>query len=262
MDYYQILGVKYTATHDEIKRAYRRLAVQFHPDKNKEPSAENIFKEINEAYDVLGDPSKKSLYDLKFSSPFTASSGPAEPPRHRDPAYRPNRPRASRSRKQDRLTELMAEYMPFLIRITYGCLAFSAVLLFDFILPAKIEDEKIVETQFRRFYGHRRGATYGVVITSGDHRIDINAEFSNHFVKGRDIVVQSSPLFDIPTRIESEGFAVRLRKSIYGNFIFAPVGLLFFSGLAIYFRKNVRHGFNFGITSILFLILTVAFLNL
>jgi hypothetical protein len=258
MDYYQILGVKYTATHDEIKRAYRRLAVKFHPDKNRDPGAENIFKEINEAYDVLGDPSKKSLYDLKFYSPFTA---PPDPPRHRDPAYRPNRPRTGRTRKRDRLTELMAEYMPFIIKITYGCLAFSAVLLFDFMLPAKIEDEKIVETQFRRFQG-RRGTTYGVVITSGNHRIDINAEFSNHFVKGRDIVVHSSRLFDIPTQIESGGFAVRLRKSIYGNFLFAPVGLLIFSGLAIYFRKNVRHGFNFGITSILFLLLTVAFLNL
>jgi len=62
-DYYEVLGVPRNATDEEIKRAFRKLAFQYHPDRNKEPGAEEKFKEINEAYQVLSDPEKRSRYD-------------------------------------------------------------------------------------------------------------------------------------------------------------------------------------------------------
>jgi len=62
-DYYQILGTTKGATDDEIKKAYRKMALKYHPDKNKAPGAEEKFKEIAEAYDVLSDPKKKEVYD-------------------------------------------------------------------------------------------------------------------------------------------------------------------------------------------------------
>ena len=62
-DYYEVLGVPRTADAEEIKRAFRRLARQYHPDVNKSPEAEAIFKEINEAYEVLSDEQKRALYD-------------------------------------------------------------------------------------------------------------------------------------------------------------------------------------------------------
>jgi curved DNA-binding protein len=81
-DYYQILGVPKNATSDEIKKAYRKLAMQYHPDRNpgKEKWANDKFKEINEAYAILGDPEKRGQYDQFgtignagdiFGSPFT-----------------------------------------------------------------------------------------------------------------------------------------------------------------------------------------------
>ena len=62
-DFYEILGVPRTATQDEIQRAYRKLARQHHPDVNKDPAAEDRFKEISEAYDVLSDPQTRRRYD-------------------------------------------------------------------------------------------------------------------------------------------------------------------------------------------------------
>ena len=63
-DYYEILGVSRNATKEEIKRAYRRLALKYHPDRNKSPEAEEKFKEISEAYAVLSDDEKRRQYDL------------------------------------------------------------------------------------------------------------------------------------------------------------------------------------------------------
>ena len=62
-DYYDILGVSKNASEDDLKKAFRKLAFQYHPDRNKEASAEEKFKEINEAYQVLSDPEKRSQYD-------------------------------------------------------------------------------------------------------------------------------------------------------------------------------------------------------
>src|SRR5512136_1867250 len=70
-DYYEVLGLKKGASADEIKKAYRKLAVKYHPDKNPgDKAAEDRFKEINEAYAVLSDPQKKAQYDQFGASGF------------------------------------------------------------------------------------------------------------------------------------------------------------------------------------------------
>src|SRR6266699_5054617 len=62
-DYYKTLGVPKNASTEDVKKAYRKLARQYHPDVNKKPDAEKKFKEINEANEVLSDPEKRKRYD-------------------------------------------------------------------------------------------------------------------------------------------------------------------------------------------------------
>ena len=74
-DYYEVLGVKKDASDEEIKRAFRKLAKQYHPDVNKEPGADEKFKEIGEAYSVLSDPNKRSQYDQFGHAAFQNGAG-------------------------------------------------------------------------------------------------------------------------------------------------------------------------------------------
>jgi len=76
-DYYEVLGLGRGAAEDEIKKAYRRLAVQYHPDRNPgDKQSEERFKEINEAYQVLSDPEKRAQYDRFGHSAFQGQQGP------------------------------------------------------------------------------------------------------------------------------------------------------------------------------------------
>src|SRR5580704_8550522 len=74
-DYYDILGVSKTASADEIKRAYRKLALQYHPDRNKTKEAEEKFKEVTKAYEVLSNEEKRKSYDQFGAAAFEQGAG-------------------------------------------------------------------------------------------------------------------------------------------------------------------------------------------
>lgn len=79
-DYYEILGLTKSASSAEIKAAYRKLALQWHPDRNKAANANEKFKEINEAYAVLSDPKKKETYDQLGHAAFQPGAGAGQGP--------------------------------------------------------------------------------------------------------------------------------------------------------------------------------------
>lgn len=74
-DYYKLLGVEKGATAEQIKKAYRKLALQYHPDRNKSPDAAEKFKEVTKAYEVLSDPKKRQAYDQFGAGAFEGGTG-------------------------------------------------------------------------------------------------------------------------------------------------------------------------------------------
>ena len=75
-DFYEVLGVSKGASQDEIKKAYRKKAVQFHPDKNPDDkTAEDKFKEVGEAFEILSDDQKRAAYCLLYTSPSPRDRG-------------------------------------------------------------------------------------------------------------------------------------------------------------------------------------------
>ena len=254
MTYYDILGVTRSATASEIKRAYRKLAVRYHPDKNPDPAAEQLFKLINEAYEVLGDPPKRSRYDLELSGPVQVLESVPPPPRHRDPAYRPRRPRPRRKSESERLREMMAKYLPYTARISMFCFGLCILLAIDYLWPRQQVNDRIEFATQRRDYRRSGSITWWVIHTSGDLTIEIPYERSNQFLPGEQVLVHRSTFFKVPVQVDAKRASVPLGSNIYGNFIFAPIVLLIISGLGVAARRDVDYGFNLGVaTFVLFM---------
>lgn len=85
MNHYQLLGVRPTASKDEIKKAYHKLALKYHPDKNRASNAQDKFRAINEAYEVLKDDQKREVYD-RFD--LTQTKSRSHDPQHRRHRYK------------------------------------------------------------------------------------------------------------------------------------------------------------------------------
>ncbi len=135
LDPYQVLGCAKTATKEELTRAYRKLALQFHPDKNKDPEAVEKFKLVNEAYSLLGDSEKRSLFDRGAVGTFMSTFGGANEPstkKHKVPTTAEEREDAETLRK---LEEAQLNYEYSQVKGHIGRLAKTlAAVIFTFFL--------------------------------------------------------------------------------------------------------------------------------
>lgn len=250
-DYYGILGVPRSAHIADIKRAYRRLAIQYHPDKNPDPSAEAIFKEINEAYDVLGDPEKKSTYDWKLQNPLSEVLLETQPPPHRDPAYRKRRrPPANYKSEGQRIRELMQQYLPRALWVCRVGLLVSVLFMVDYVLPYRAHSEKVVDAY--KVQG-RRGFSHYIIITETGKRIKI---YETAFAPNEVITYETTLVYSTVMNISVKRIELALGYVYRGLSIF-PLGLFLTSLLAIIFRKSIEFSFNASIVAGLMLIISL-----
>jgi curved DNA-binding protein CbpA len=259
MEYYRILGVSPSASAAEIKRAFRKLAIAYHPDKNPDPEAEVLFKQINAAYDVLGDSAKRQRYDTQQQYPSIDFEPVQTKPAHRDPAYRTGNQRVYRKGARESLREQMAEYLPWAQKALLFCFAISVSLLIDFLWPKATTNETIEEVAVRRTSSRNYSTTTWFIQTDTGRQINLPIEAKTLFALGSRVQLNTSFFFDIPVSIQVPEKEVMIRKSIYGNFVFAPLALLIVSAVGIILRKNVDYGFNFGVVSFVILIFTLVF---
>lgn len=259
-NYYFILGLNIYASESEIKRAYRQLALQFHPDKNPSDQAETIFKEINEAYETLGDSEKKIAYDqlLRGASP----AEPAYSRPHRDPRYKPRPPGSySRKSKRQELIEVMNDYLKYALFISRVTFAFALLIVLDFSLPKEKNERQVLSTSYRK---EVRGSSSLQLNLKDGGVISLSKKDAGEFIKSTEIYIYTSSVFGIPITIENEKthFKAKIPVAIYGNFIFCPLIMLITSLLGTFYWKGVEFRFNLGVVNFFLALLSLLFLRI
>jgi hypothetical protein len=249
-DYYSILGVNRHADALEIKKAYRRLAVKFHPDKNPDPGVENLFKEINEAYDTLSDPHKKFFYDQQFS--IRHQEGPPAQPPHRDPAYRRKAPSNFKPVHRPTALELMHQYVGYIKWMSYLAFAVSCIWVLDYILPHHVNEEQIVNVYSVQAVRQRSRTIvyrYDVIFTSSGKEIRVYNQLARYFDDEVSLKLASTPILNTHMQITNANYTTVVTLGYLYNSPMAlvPLALFIISAMAVLFRHQKEFLFNASI---------------
>jgi curved DNA-binding protein CbpA len=249
-DYYSILRVSRSADSKTIKRSYRLLVQKYHPDINPDPQAAELIKEINEAYDVLSDPAKKSDYDYQLISP-SQHIPVSQPTPHRDPRYR----KAYRPvKKEDHQLELIKNYVHLAIKVSWvGCFI-SFFLLIDICLP-----HRVVKDTVQGLYASSGRASSNLVVSESGRQIKIGLEDLRTMKRGEPIEITETILTSIVITIyipEKEHYITSM-ATLYRTYLFVPLLMLVSSGVGLLIRKRVELQFNAGIVSFILIIFTL-----
>lgn len=258
-DYYSILGVPRTASEAEIKKAFRSLAVQFHPDKNPSTEAGQKFREISEAYNVIGDPVKRQAYDTLLNSPWTELLD-THTPRHRDPAYR-TRGKATRPTKP-RYLELMEDYIGYFRWAIYAGLFTTLLWVADLVLPYQTTEERVLKI-VEVLKGRRSNSfAYERVYLMSGKTFKL---YDKQGIRLRDepvVQLTSTSIFDMPIHVKVERWGEETIELAYfykSGLAVIPLVLLVISGAGLIRRRKIEFVFNASIVS---LVLTVVVLYL
>jgi len=251
-DYYSILRVSRGASEREIRQSYRSLVFQLHPDHNPHPDAAEGFRLVQEAWETLGDPMQRALYDQLLDQP-------AQPvaPAHRDPAYRrrsPAGPRQPSPPSPEKL--LMFRLVPYATQVLRIGLFLSAFIALDLFLPERIIKEVIVRDH--------RTRQYHDFTTDKGHVFQAPYPSNRPFIQEREIIVAVSPVLQVLKHIDTRTGSFRLNNlpSVYANFLFIPITLLVISAGGLAFTAKGEARFNFGVVAILVLFFNIIFFAL
>lgn len=252
-DYYKILGVSASASASEIKTAFRKLAVRYHPDKNPSPGAMAHFQEINEAYDVLGDEAKKAVYDARLANPLAELfQEPAET--HRDPAYRRRRrpPQPPGPKEPPASYILMRDSLKYVIWGSRIGLVVATLFFVDYFLPYQQEQESIAEIYSVQ---SRNRHVYYIVETQGGREVKIYENVSG-FAVGSQLTIATTLIYGSVMSVSNAKGTYRAGH-MYRTLIFFPIILFINSFMALLYRRRVEFCFNLNLTACVLLIINL-----
>jgi hypothetical protein len=262
-DYYQILGVGQKATAREIKRTFRQLAIRYHPDKNPTPEAEELFKDINEAYEVLSDAAARAEYDLRVSNSSTLRPPPATKPEDHATVFRP----ATSSRRagpSDRMVFMYSIHRYSQLLFFFGCF-WSVLLIVDYMMPSTILEEEVVtdmESVQKIVLGAISPSEGDLLITDKGHHFPLMIHELKYFPPNSKLKIHKSNLLSALIKVENYdgSFEVNNLATIYRNLSFAPLCLLFCCAVGLAFPKGLEFHVNLGIVVFLLMVLNIVFL--
>ena len=253
-DYYKILEVSTTASQAEIKKAYRKLALKYHPDKSGYSDAGKLFTLINEAYNVLGKPDSRADYDAKRRRPqptYTqtrSSQRYYSQPRTNPHAY-------SRPRPVSKVD--ITPYIKYFRAISIAAFVFCMCISADYFLPtSKVPDYVLSKRLIPRH------ASYQIVLGNGAFLVD--GQETTKIRLGQEAELSYTPLFNklikVSLDIEQETYNYYLQASIYRNFSFALVILIITGYLGAFQIKKPEGVMNLAIVNGIMFILVLVFL--
>ena len=264
-DYYQILRISRKANDAEIKRSYRRLAVLFHPDKNRSEEAIRLFQEINEAHAVLSDPLKRSAYDDLLSGRSFVDREPVSQPQpawHRDPAYRRRQqgytpPKAGPSEK----LLMMLHLLTYLRTVSLVGLAWCGILVIDYWLPFRISKEHVLPEGNRTITWQLHHEP-NVIVTEKGNQFPVPFEGVDFFPEGSEIEVVSSRMFNILVQVEAQDdrYVIESLATVYQNLMIAPIILLLVSLAGLFVKQGIEFRFNILVSICILLGFNLVFL--
>jgi hypothetical protein len=265
-DYYKVLGLSRSASETEIKKAYRILAVKYHPDKAKDKKAHEEFLKVNEAYQTLGDKVKKLRYDYLYEHYLIRRQYPPSQATRQD-VYQSFYRKHNGIRFQRERWATSSYAPPYKSRIIYPakvlkvfnafciiCLTFTLLIFIDYFLPYKIW---LQDVQINALNG---SSSVGFMVGPYSFTLPVN-----------DPVLVSDKAEIVTTRIFNVVRYIRLTYngseilkatsySIYNNFLFLPLGLLLSSLVGLRFRKTEELLVKAGIANVFIVILLLAVL--
>ncbi len=250
-DYYQILRIGRKASGTEIKRAYRSLAVVFHPDRNQSAEASALFQEINEAHEVLSDPDKRFRYDQTLDGSFSVDVEPSQQQWHRDPAYRRSHaPGYKRPTPQppERLL-MMLHFLKYLRIISLIGIGWCALLFLDYLLPFRIYEERVLP-ESNRAISWKFHHIPNVVVTDKGHQFPVPFDGVEFFPVGSTIGVFTTKITHVLVKVEAESKKYTITKlaTIYQTFLLGPVILFILSILGLMLKKGIEFRFNIEVS--------------
>lgn len=264
--YYKLLGLKPNANHNDIRKAYRKLAMHYHPDRNSSPTAEHKFLVVTEAYEIL-----TGKRPVPASAQVSQSTGkrPSKAASKSDGSEKSNEQRAkeARERYQEQMLKEKQEDDRYFRKLTSGAkwktvrlaavlgILISVLLITDLFLPHHMKEDRVTEFALNRAFGANR-LPLSVIRTQDDDALWVSKITYKLYHSAPNIYKESSWIFHQPIRVISRGKTsnqgYKVHFTFYSNafiaiFVFLiPVFTLYYKRRTAFFTM-LYHVSYFGV---------------